>query len=307
MTQQPTPVISTNLPGLIQRGKVRDLYDLGNQLMIVATDRVSAFDVVMDQPIVGKGIILTQMSRFWMERLPPCQPHHLDYVVQPGRVPRGYEHAESVLTGRATVVKKSHILPVECVARGYLIGGGWKEYQQSGTVSGIALPAGLKQAQRLGEPIFTPSTKSTSGHDEPISFERAVEIAGAFAASLGLSGSAGREAMWEARRRTLDIYAQAARHAESRGIILADTKFEFGIYDGRLLLADEVLTPDSSRFWPADSYKVGISPPSFDKQYLRDYLESIPWSKSPPPPKIPDEVLEHTRLRYVEAYRRLTA
>lgn len=300
-------VISTNLPGLLQRGKVRDLYDLGEQLMLVATDRISAFDVVMNQPIPGKGVLLTQMSRFWLERLEPCNPHHLDYIVQPGRVPRGYENAEELLSGRTMVVKKTNILPIECVVRGYLIGGGWKEYQAAGAVSGIALPAGLRMAQRLGEPIFTPSTKSATGHDEPIAFEQAIEIAGKFASSIGLSAATGRDALWEARRRTLDIYAQAARHAESRGIILADTKLEFGFHHGRLLLADEVLTPDSSRFWPADSYRPGSNPPSFDKQYLRDYLESISWSKTPPPPPIPDEILEHTRLRYVEAYRRLTS
>ncbi|MBL8879097.1 MAG: phosphoribosylaminoimidazolesuccinocarboxamide synthase [Phycisphaerales bacterium] len=302
---RPAELMHTDLPGLLHRGKVRDLYDLGDQLMIVATDRISAFDVVMNQPVPGKGVILTQMSRFWLELLPPCNPHHLDYVVQPGRAPIGYEAAVDSLAGRAMVVKKTHILPVECVARGFLIGGGWKEYQESGRVSGIELPAGLQQAQRLGEPIFTPSTKSNTGHDEPISFERAVEIAGEFTASLGMPASAGRDAMWEARRRTLDIYVQGARYAESRGIILADTKLEFGLHGGQLLLADEVLTPDSSRFWPADSYLVGTNPPSFDKQYLRDYLESIHWPKKPPPPPIPVDVLEQTRSRYVEAYRRL--
>lgn len=307
MTSPVAPVVTTHLPGLLQRGKVRDLYDLGEQLMLVATDRISAFDVVMDQPIPGKGVLLTQMSRFWLEKLPPCSPHHLDYIVQPGRVPRGYESAVDLLAGRAMVVKKTNILPIECVVRGYLIGGGWKDYQATGSVSGIVLPAGLKMAQRISEPVFTPSTKSTDGHDEPITFEQAVEIAGRFAQSIGMSASAGRDALWEARRRTLDIYAQAARHAESRGIILADTKLEFGFHHGRLLLADEVLTPDSSRFWPADSYKPGGNPPSFDKQYLRDYLESIHWSKTPPPPPIPEHILEHTRLRYVEAYRRLTA
>jgi phosphoribosylaminoimidazole-succinocarboxamide synthase len=285
-------VTRTELPGLSARGKVRDIYDLGDHLLIVATDRVSAFDVVLNEPVPGKGELLTRMTRFWLEQLPAAAPHHLDYVVTPQRVPPGYEPYAAQLAGRAMVVRKAQVVPVECVARGYLAGGGWREYQQSGTVSGIALPAGLRLAQRLPEPLFTPSTKAAAGHDEPISFERACELAG-------------RAVMEEARRRTLALYAQAAQHAERRGIIIADTKFEFGRIGAQLVLIDEVLTPDSSRFWPAAEVRVGANPPSFDKQFLRDYLERIGWNKQPPPPPIPAEIIEQTRARYAEAARRL--
>lgn len=297
MTTSPAPSIAvarTELPGLIARGKVRDIYDLGERLMIVATDRISAFDVVMNEPVPGKGELLTRMSRFWLERLPAAAPHHLDYVVTPQRVPAGYERHVAELAGRAMVVRKARVVPIECVARGYIVGGGWKEYQQAGQVSGIRLPAGLRLAERLPEPLFTPSTKAAAGHDEPISFEHACEIAG-------------RAVMEEARRRTLAIYAQAAQHAESRGIIIADTKFEFGLIGDELVLIDEVLTPDSSRFWPAAEYRVGSNPPSFDKQFLRDYLERINWNKQPPPPPIPTEIIAQTRARYAEAARLLTS
>jgi phosphoribosylaminoimidazole-succinocarboxamide synthase len=286
-------VHQTALPGLISRGKVRDIYDLGDRLMIVATDRISAFDVVMDQPIAGKGVVLTQMSKFWLETLSSCSPHHLDYVVGEERVPPGYEEHIEQLRGRAMVVKKATVLPVECVVRGYIVGGGWKEYQQTGLVSGIELPAGLELAQKFPEPLFTPSTKATDGHDEPISFEQACEIAGA-------------GQMKAARARSLSIYVQAAAYAERRGIILADTKFEFGVCDDELLLIDEVLTPDSSRFWPADEWQPGKNPPSFDKQFLRDYLNTLAWPKQPPPPRIPDDIVAQTRQRYFDAYRLLT-
>ena len=286
-------VHQTTLPGLISRGKVRDLYDLGDRLMIIATDRISAFDVVMDQPISGKGVVLTRMSEFWFETLPSCAPHHLDYVVSDTRVPPGYEEHIDQLRGRAMIVRRATVLPVECIVRGYIIGGGWKEYQQSGSVSGIGLPGGLELAQKLPEPLFTPSTKATDGHDEPISFEQACEIAGA-------------DQMQAARTRSLDIYTRAAAYAERRGIILADTKFEFGLCDDKLLLVDEVLTPDSSRFWPADQWQPGQNPPSFDKQFLRDYLNTLDWPKRPPPPRISDDIVVQTRQRYVDAYRLLT-
>jgi len=286
-------VLRTDLPGLISNGKVRDLYDLGDRLMIVATDRISAFDVVMDQPVPGKGIVLTRLSQFWFETLAACRPHHLDYVVDATHVPPGYAAHADLLAGRAMVCRKADVLPIECVVRGHLVGGGWKEYQQSGTVSGVALPAGLRLAERLPEPIFTPSTKAASGHDLPISFEQAAERIGHDLAAA-------------ARKRSLAIYNEAAALAEQRGLILADTKFEFGLVDGALLLVDEVLTPDSSRFWPADAWQPGHNPPSFDKQFLRDYLETLDWPKQPPPPTIPPEILEQTAARYREAYARLT-
>lgn len=289
----PTPILRTDLPGLRNRGKVRDMYDLGDRLMIVASDRISAFDVVMDQPVPGKGVVLTRLSRFWFETLAACRPHHLDYIVEEGRVPAGYEAYVDQLRGRAMVCLKAEVLPVECVVRGYLVGGGWKEYQASGRVSGVELPAGLRLAARLPAPIFTPSTKASDGHDEPISFEQAAAIIGADRAA-------------EARDRALAIYAEAAAYAERRGIILADTKFEFGVRDGEMILIDEALTPDSSRFWPADRWQEGTNPPSFDKQYLRDYLETLDWNKQPPPPPIPPQIIEQTAARYVEAFERLT-
>jgi len=288
-----SPVLRTVFPNLLQRGKVRDVYDLGDRLMIVATDRISAFDVVMDEPVPQKGVILTHMSRYWLETLPACRPHHLDYVVSPTRVPEPYAAHAEVLAGRAMVVRRSHVLPVECVVRGYLIGGGWKEYQETGRVSGIQLPAGMRLAERFDTPLFTPSTKAASGHDEPISFAQAC-------------GAVGAARMAEARERALAIYAQAAEHAQRCGLILADTKFEFGVCDDELLLVDEVLTPDSSRFWPAGAWRPGENPPSYDKQFLRDYLNGLDWPKTPPPPPIPAEILTQTRGRYIEACRLLT-
>jgi phosphoribosylaminoimidazole-succinocarboxamide synthase len=320
-------VFETDVPGLVLRGKVRDICDLGGALLLIATDRISAFDVVMHQPVPGKGRLLTRLSEFWLESLPACTPHHLQYVVDDQHVPDGLAAYLDVLRDRAMLVRKTVVLPIECVVRGYLAGGGWREYQQSGCVSGVRLPAGLRQAERLPQPIFTPSTKATSGHDEPVSFERAGELLAdpqtpnaplraAIARGLGRAPDAGvtpadaldwaRRTMEAARRRSLEIYSQAADHAAQRGIILADTKFEFGLLDGELLLIDEVLTPDSSRFWPAGQHAIGRSPPSFDKQYLRDYLETLSWDKRPPPPAIPAEVIEQTRRRYVEAYQRLT-
>jgi len=303
----PTAIAKTDLPNLVHRGKVRDLYRLGAQMMIVATDRISAFDVVMNEPVPGKGMLLTQMSRFWLDTLPACTPHHLDYVVGDARVPAGLETYVDQLRDRAMVVKRVDILPIECIVRGYIVGSGWKEYQASGTVSGLRLPTGLRKAERLPEPIFTPSTKASVGHDEAVSFDEAVAIVDRFLATQqAYTGSAG-DLVQRVRRRALDIYNQAAQHAEARGIILADTKFEFGLHNGELLLADEVLTPDSSRFWPQDQYQVGQDQPSFDKQYLRDYLETLSWNKQPPPPPLPAEVVNRTREKYEDAYRRLTA
>lgn len=326
MSQQ--AVRETDLPGLVRRGKVRDIYDLGERLMVVASDRISAFDVIMNEPVPGKGRLLTAMSKFWFEKLPACSPHHLDYVVDETHVPRGYEAHVSQLAGRAMVVRKAVVLPVECVVRGYLAGSGWKDYQATGCVSGVKLPTGLRQAEKLATPIFTPSTKAESGHDEPIDFEAAVRALAGFLKSAPLTAEArgrllvrmtylthvdartildvtARLLMEEARARSIEIYAQAAAHAAGCGIILADTKFEFGLCNGVLTLVDEVLTPDSSRFWPAESWRVGENPPSFDKQYLRDYLNSLGWDKKPPPPGIPGDVMEKTRGRYEEAWKAL--
>lgn len=298
-----TAVYRTELPGLLNRGKVRDVYELGDRLLIVASDRISAFDVVMDQPVPGNGVLLTQMSRFWLETLPACVPHHLEYVVSASAVPAELRPSIGLLRGRAMVVRRVQILPVECIVRGYIVGSGWKEYQATGAISGVRLAPGLRKAERLPEPIFTPSTKATVGHDENISFAAAAELV---QRTVGGPSGAGLELLERVRRRSIEIYCQAAAHAEQRGIILADTKFEFGLADGELLLADEVLTPDSSRFWPRDRYQVGQDPPSFDKQFLRDYLESIAWNKQPPPPALPPDIIEKTRQKYVEACERLT-
>ncbi len=303
----PPAIRNIDIPGRTASGKVRDLFDLGDRLMIVASDRISAFDVVMDEPVPGKGVLLTALTRFWLARLPACSPHHLEYIVDDQRCPAGYEAFGALLSGRAMVCHKAHVLPIECVVRGYLAGGGWSEYSRCGSVSGVALPAGLPLAQRLDTPVFTPSTKAASGHDEPISFAQAVAIATDFAARLGHPRSFGEKLMHTARQRALDTYSQAARHAEARGVLLADTKFEFGLRGSELLLIDEVLTPDSSRFWPADQWQPGRNPPSYDKQFLRDYLSTLPWDKTPPPPRIPAEILEQTAARYREALRRLTA
>ncbi len=293
MTTTQPAVHTTEFSGLITRGKVRDLYDLGERLMIVATDRISAFDVVMTEPVPHKGIVLTELTRFWLETLPACRPHHLDYVVDDERVPDGHGAHVAALRRRAMVVHKADVLPVECVVRGYLAGSGWREYKRSQSVCGVELPAGLQNAGKLPEPIFTPTTKATDGHDEAITFEQACELAG-------------RERMIEARERSIAIYREGAERAEQRGIILADTKFEFGTHNGELLLIDEVLTPDSSRFWPMDEYQAGANPPSFDKQFLRDYLDSLEWSKTPPPPSIPENIIAQSQARYFDAFRRIT-
>lgn len=290
-------VKTTQIPGVeVKRGKVRDVYNLGDRLMIVATDRISAFDCVLPDPIPDKGRVLTALSAFWFDRLAAAKLHHLLGVVG-GNAPAGFEPFQSVLAGRTMLCRKTKVVPIECVARGYLAGSGWAEYRKTGKVCGIELPPGLKQCQALPQPIFTPATKEESGHDENISFERACELVG-------------RETMEHLRKRTLDLYAEGVEYARRRGIILADTKFEFGMIDGEILLIDEILTPDSSRFWPADTYEIGRDQESFDKQYVRNHLQTLcdrgEWDKSPPAPALPADVIAATRARYIEAYERLT-
>jgi phosphoribosylaminoimidazole-succinocarboxamide synthase len=277
----------------IARGKVRDIYAVGDdKMLIVVSDRLSAFDVVLPDPIPDKGAVLTQMSNFWFEKLAHVVPNHLTGI-EPQSVVR--EEAEKAqVRGRSVVVKKLKALPIEAVVRGYLIGSGWKDYQKSGKVCGIELPKGLQQAQKLPEPIFTPATKAAEGHDENISFDQVVKLIGGPLAE-------------QVRDVSIRLYAEAADYAAGRGIIIADTKFEFGTdAQGKLVLIDEALTADSSRFWPADSYRVGISPPSFDKQYVRDYLETLDWNKTPPAPKLPPQVIAKTAEKYREALQRLT-
>ncbi|MGN0871700.1 MAG: phosphoribosylaminoimidazolesuccinocarboxamide synthase [Victivallales bacterium] len=286
-------LLATSIPGLPEphRGKVRDIYDLGDSLLFVATDRISAFDCVMPNGIPDKGKVLTQMSLFWFELL-SWMPNHL-LCWDAAQFPASLKAVAGDLAGRSLIVKKARTIPLECIVRGYLIGSGWKDYRKNGRVCGIPLPAGYQQAQKLEEPLFTPSTKADSGHDENISFETAVELVG-------------REKAEKVRECTLRIYKEAAAHAEKCGIILADTKFEFGDFNGEVILIDEVLTPDSSRFWPKSDYRVGCSPPSLDKQFVRDYLESLDWDKTPPAPALPEEIVMKTREKYVEALKALS-
>jgi phosphoribosylaminoimidazole-succinocarboxamide synthase len=293
MTEVATIVTSTDIDAfpLARRGKVRDVYALDDRLLIVATDRISAFDVVLPNGIPHKGSVLTQISRFWFDRIDIC-PNHListDVADFPETL---QPHAEE-LAGRSMLVRRADRVDVECVVRGYLIGSGWKDYQATGAVCGIQLPAGMELASRLQEPIFTPASKADDGHDENISFAQMSEMVGAANAE-------------RLRRLSLEIYKTAREYAEQRGIIIADTKFEFGFIDGELALIDELLTPDSSRFWPADRYRSGVSPPSYDKQFVRDYLSSIDWDKNPPGPELPDEVVSATSAKYLEAYEQLT-
>lgn len=269
------------------RGKVRDIYDLDGRLLIVATDRLSAFDVVMPTPIPDKGRVLTQLSLFWFHLLRDVITNH---VLSSTTFPAPFDKYADELAGRSMLVRKTEPLPIECVARGYLSGSGWKEYRATGTVCGIPLPAGLQESDKLPEPIFTPATKATSGHDENISFERTASLIGNDLAARVQSV-------------TLEIYRRAAAYAEPRGILIADTKFEFGLLNGDLIWIDEALTPDSSRFWPASQYKPGGPQPSFDKQFVRDYLEHIRWPKTPPGPELPADVVDGTRAKYREAYR----
>ena len=269
------------------RGKVRDIYDLGDKLLIVATDRLSAFDVVMPTPIPDKGRVLTQLSLFWFDLLKDVVPNH---VLNATQFPPPFDTYQDELAGRSMVVKKTQPLPIECVVRGYVSGSGWKDYRSSGKICGIALPAGLVESDKLPEPIFTPATKAAAGHDENISFEQAAALIGS-------------ELAEKVRAISLEIYSRASAYAAPRGILLADTKFEFGLLNDELIWIDEALTPDSSRFWPAAQYRPGGPQPSFDKQFVRDYLESIRWPKTPPGPELPPEVVAATRDKYREAYR----
>jgi phosphoribosylaminoimidazole-succinocarboxamide synthase len=288
------PLLQTSLDGLTlhRRGKVRDVYEIGDQLLIVATDRISAFDYVLGSGIPDKGKVLTQLSGFWFERTGDLVPHHL-VSMDVDQFPEAARRHAGDLRGRTMLVRRTEPIPIECVARGYLSGSGWKEYQQTGRVCGIPLPAGLRESDRLPQPIFTPATKADTGHDVNISEEEAAAIAGA-------------DLVARLRSLTLQIYARGVAHAESKGIIIADTKFEFGVAGTEIILIDEVLTPDSSRFWPKDRYEPGHGQPSFDKQYVRDYLEDIRWNKQPPVPSLPDDVVQRTREKYVEAFRLLT-
>jgi phosphoribosylaminoimidazole-succinocarboxamide synthase len=287
------PAISkTDFSGLklLARGKVRDIYDLGDRLLIVATDRLSAFDVILPTPIPDKGRVLTQLSLFWFEKLSGIVPHH---VVTATDFSGALAPHANELRGRSMIVRRTEPVPIECVARGYISGSGWKDYRATGKICGIPLPAGLRESDKLPEPIFTPATKATTGHDENISFEQAAaQIGEPLAARL--------------RDITLEVYRRASEFAAARGIIIADTKLEFGLDHGDLVWIDEALTPDSSRFWPADSYEPGRAQPSFDKQYVRDYLERIGWAKQPPAPALPADVVNATRAKYREAYKRLT-
>jgi phosphoribosylaminoimidazole-succinocarboxamide synthase len=287
------PLLETSLPGVApwKKGKVRDVYDLGDRLLVVATDRLSAFDVVLPTGIPGKGILLTQMSLFWFRLLADVLPNHV-VTAEVSEFPAELRAFRDQLEGRSMIVVKTEVLPVECVVRGYLVGSGFKDYRATGSVCGIALAPGLRESDRLEPPIFTPATKAETGHDENISYET-------------MAATVGSERAAEARRVSLEIYARARAHAEARGIILADTKFEFGTRDGHLVWIDEALTPDSSRFWPRDAYAPGRSQPSFDKQFVRDYLEALSWDKQPPGPALPPDVVARTVEKYVEAFERL--
>ena len=301
------PILETSFPDLTLhgRGKVRDIYDVDGDLLIVATDRISAFDYVLGSGIPDKGKVLTQLSAFWFERMGDLVPHHV-IATDVAKYPAALRSHADVLQGRSMLCRRTRPVPIECVARGYLSGSGWKEYQKTGSVCGVKLPSGLRESDRLPEPIFTPATKAESGHDMNISEEEAGAIVGG-------------DLIRRLKALTLEIYRRGCEHAESKGIIIADTKFEFGLApagphsdaanvvgDDQIILIDEVLTPDSSRFWPRDQYTPGGAVPSFDKQYVRDYLEEIHWNKQPPVPSLPDTVVQRTREKYVEAFRRLS-
>jgi phosphoribosylaminoimidazole-succinocarboxamide synthase len=287
-------IMQTNMPGvkLHGRGKVRDIYDLGDHFLIVATDRLSAFDVVLPTPIPDKGKVLTQMSAFWFDHFKSFVPNHVVSTDVPD-YPANIRQFSDQLEGRSMLVRKAKVFPVECVARGFLTGSGLKDYNKTGKVCGIALPAGLRDSDRLPQPIFTPATKAETGHDENISEEEAGRIVGA-------------DAIKRLKELTLSIYSRAVDFASTRGIIICDTKFEFGVIDGQIIIVDEMLTPDSSRFWPASEYSPGKPQPSFDKQFVRDYLERIGWNKQPPAPELPAEIVEATSAKYREALRILT-
>ena len=286
--------MKTDLPGvkLRGRGKVRDIYDVGEHLLIIATDRLSAFDVVLPTPIPNKGKVLTQMSEFWFDYFKDAMPNHV-VSTEVSDYPKSLHEFRDQLTGRSMLVKKAKVFPIECVARGFLTGSGLKDYNKTGQVCGIQLPAGLRESDRLPQPIFTPATKVETGHDENISEEQAANIIG-------------KENVQRLKELTLSIYSRAVDFAAKRGIIICDTKFEFGTIDGKICIVDEMLTPDSSRFWPADRYSPGRPQPSFDKQFVRDYLERINWNKQPPAPALPDDIVQATSSKYVEALRILT-
>ena len=296
--ESPTVVTKTQFAGYpLRRGKVRDVYDLGDEILLVATDRISAYDVVLPTPIPSKGVLLTRISRFWFGFFDHETPHHLIEVVEE-RAPRGLEAHLRELRGRTMRCKKTKVVPIECVVRGYLAGSGWNDYRKTGGVCGVKLPTGLRQCDRLPEPIFTPATKEESGHDENISFENACERVGEACMTL-------------LRDRSISLYRRAAEYARGKGIIIADTKFEWGFREGEFLLIDEVLTPDSSRFWPADAYEPGRDQDSFDKQYVRNYLTTLveagKWDKTPPGPELPPDVVADTAAKYREAVDRLTS
>ena len=274
------------------RGKVRDIYDLGDHFLIVATDRLSAFDVVLPTPIPDKGKVLTQMSAFWFDRFKDVVPNHV-VSTDVSKYPQNLHQFRDQLEGRSMLVKKAKVFPVECVARGFLTGSGLKDYNKTGSVCGIKLPPGLRDSDRLPEPIFTPATKAETGHDENISEEQAAKIIG-------------QDNVGRLKELTLQLYSRGVEYAKTRGIIVCDTKFEFGLIDGKISIVDEMLTPDSSRFWPADQYSPGKPQPSFDKQFVRDYLEKIGWNKQPPAPELPDDIVKATSAKYVEALRLLT-
>ena len=284
---------SLELPGVrkVASGKVREIFDLGEHLLLVTTDRISAFDCILPNPIPRKGEVLTQLSAFWFERFDFLENHIV--TTEFSDFPAALRSFEAELRGRSMLVKKAQPLPVECVVRGYLAGSGWKEYQTQGSVCGIPLPAGMLQAQQLPETLFTPSTKAVSGHDENIGWEECVRLVGSGVAE-------------EVRSHSVRLYEAGRAWAATKGILIADTKFEFGLLDGRVILIDECLTPDSSRFWPAAGYAPGMSPPSFDKQFVRDYLETLDWDKTPPAPDLPEEVIAGTSAKYLEAFERLT-
>jgi phosphoribosylaminoimidazole-succinocarboxamide synthase len=288
------PLLTLELPGVkkLKSGKVREVFDLGQRLLFVASDRISAFDCVMPNGIPRKGEVLTQISYFWFEQTERLVPNHLASKAG-DPLPPELQKYSALLDRRSMVVQKAQPLAIECVVRGYLSGSGWKDYQKTGSVCGIKLPPGLRDSSRLPEPVFTPATKAETGHDENISFEQACEITG-------------HEIAEKARDLSLKIYSFAAEYALQRGLIIADTKFEFGMIDGKLVLIDEVLTPDSSRFWPADKYEAGRGQPSFDKQYVRDYLETLSWNKQPPAPALPPDIIARTTAKYLDAYARLT-
>ncbi len=277
---------------LVARGKVRDIFDLNQYLLIVATDRISAFDVVFDEPIPDKGRVLTGLSVYWFNRTAERFPNHL-ITADINQVPGLTTEERRILNGRSMLVKKGEVIPVECVVRGYLAGSGLKEYLTTGSVNGIKLPAGLQESAELPEPIFTPTTKEAAGLDQPITFAELVKLVG-------------KDLAEKLRDYSISLYQTARTHAEANGIIIADTKFEFAWVDGELTVVDEIFTPDSSRFWPLDQYRPGRPQPSFDKQYLRDYLETLDWNKQPPAPRLPEEIISKTREKYLEAYRRIT-